>query len=207
MLVRGRALPDAALGCGRRRGLPVPRLPEEGSRGGKIRPRRLRQPLARSAINVRRSPRPFTEIQRHDRPLRADQSQRAEDFHHARRVRAALQRQDGRRLEGRAVHAGVHQDQPAAEGARDRRSRRPRRQAVYVDRIRRDPDVSRREDRQVHPARSGQALRHAAMAGGAGRQSWTDVGPGRAFQQIRRPRPGLRHQPLSHRAEQALRHL
>ena len=49
----------------------------------------------------------------------------------------------------------------------DRRHRRPRRQALHGVRIRRDPDVSRREDRQVHAEGHGEEVRRHPVADGA----------------------------------------
>ena len=95
----------------------------------------------------------------HDRLLWIDQPERAEDFHHARGVRAALQFQAGGRLGQRAALAGVRQAQPEQENPGDRRSRRPGRQALHGVRVRRDPDVSRREDRQVHAEGHGEEVR------------------------------------------------
>ena len=51
--------------------------------------------------------------------------------------------------QGRAVQARVPEDQPEQPHPGDRRSRRPGRRADQHLRIRRDPDLSRREDRQI----------------------------------------------------------
>src|SRR5262249_44860294 len=100
----------------------------------------------------------------HDRSLRAHQPQRAENLHHARGMRAALQGTFRRRLEGRAAQAGIWQDQPQQQDPRDRRSRRAGRQALYRDRVRRDPNLPPREDRKVSAQERGQEIRRAAMA-------------------------------------------
>jgi hypothetical protein len=50
---------------------------------------------------------------------------------------------------GEQMAPGFPQDQPEQQDSRDRRSRWPGRQAGQHLRIRRDPALSRREDRQV----------------------------------------------------------
>ncbi len=99
----------------------------------------------------------------HDRPLCVDQPERAENLHHARRNEAALQGALRRRVEGRPVQSRFHQDQSELENSRDRRSRRPGRQALYGGRVRRDPDVPRREIRQIPAQGHGEEIRRAAM--------------------------------------------
>src|SRR6516164_3535491 len=118
----------------------------------------------------------------HDRSLRAHQPQRAENLHHARGMRAALQGTFRRRLEGRAVQAGIWQDQPQQQDPRDRRSRWAGRQALYRDRVRRDPDLPRREDRKVSAQGRGQEIRRAAVADDSAHRGWADVRPMDPFQ-------------------------
>ena len=85
----------------------------------------------------------------HDRLLCADQPECAENLHHAGGDGTALHRALRRRLEGRAVQAGLSEDQPEQQDPGDRRPRRSRRQALHGDRVGRDPDVSRREVRPL----------------------------------------------------------
>src|SRR6266508_3846448 len=122
---------------------------------------------------------------RHDRSLRAHQPQRAENLHHARGMRAALQGTLRRCLEGRAVHVGICEDQPQQQDPRDRRSRRAGRQALSRDRIRRDPHLPRREDRKVFAQGHGQEIRRAAMADDPAHWGRADVRPMDPLQAVR----------------------
>src|SRR5262245_43772278 len=100
-------------------------------------------------------------------------------------MRAALQGTFRRRLEGRAAQAGICQDQPQQQDPRDRRSRRAGRQALYRDRVRRDPDLSRREDRKVSAQGRGQEIRRAAVAADPTDRGRADVRPMDPFQAVR----------------------
>ena len=84
-----------------------------------------------------------------DRSLHLDHPQRPQGLHRARGVRAALHRASGGHRQGRAVQAGVPQDQPQQPHSGDRRSR----QRHGADGVGRDPDLPRRQDRQVPAAR------------------------------------------------------
>ena len=104
-------------------------------------------------------------------------------------------------LERRAVQARVPEDQPEQPHPGDRRSRRPRRRADQHLRIRRDPDLSRREDRQVLAARrSAAAGAGARMADVADGRVRPDAGPGAPFPAGReRGGPALRPRTLYRR--------
>ena len=141
-----------------------------------------------------------------DRLLCPDQPERAEDLHHARGVRASLHRALRRRLEGRPVQARISQDQSEQQDPGDRRSRRARRQALHRVRVRRDPDVSRREDRQVHAEGHGGTLRGDPVADDPAHRRRADVRAAHAFQDVRaQGRRQLRPRPLPERGEAALR--
>ena len=102
-----------------------------------------------------------------DRSLHLDHPQRPQDLHRARGVRAALHRAPGGHRQGRAVQAGVPQDQPQQPHPRDRRPR----QRHGADGVGRDPDLPRRQDRQVPAEGRRGALPRDRMA---------DVADGRA---------------------------
>ena len=71
-----------------------------------------------------------------------------------------LRRARRRHQQGRAVQARLPEDQPQQPHPRDRR---PRQRPVAV-RVRRDPDVPRREDRQVLAQGQGRPLAHHGVA-------------------------------------------
>ena len=77
------------------------------------------------------------------------------------------------------------QDQSEQQDSRDRRSRRPGRQAVHRDRVRRDPDVSRREERKVSAQGHGQEVRRDAVADDPAHRRRADVRPVDPFQAVR----------------------
>ena len=138
------------------------------------------------AICARRTPGPKTwrqcvsEDQNRDRSLHLDHPQRPQAFHRARGVRAALHRAFGGHRQGRAVQAGVPQDQPQQPDPGDRRSRQRHR----ADGVGRDPDLPRRQDRQVPAARRRGALPRDRVADVADGRPGTDVRPGASLHQV-----------------------
>ena len=121
-------------------------------------------------------------------------------------MRAALQFQAGGRLGQRAALAGFRQAQPEQENPGDRRHRRPGRQALHGVRVRRDPDVSRREDRQVHAEGHGEEIRRHPVADGADVRHRPGVRQLHALQPVRaQARQRLFVQPLQDRDAAALR--
>src|SRR5215831_2476717 len=123
--------------------------------------------------------------QSHDRSLCTHQPERAENLHHARRMRAALQRALRRRLERRAAQTGIRQDQSQQQDSRDRRQRGTGRQALYRHRVRCDPDVPRREDREVSAQGYGQEVRSPAVADDPAHRGGADVRAVDALQAVR----------------------
>src|SRR5215471_7840166 len=121
----------------------------------------------------------------HDRSLCAHQPKRAENLHHARRMRATLQRALRRRLERRAVQTGIRQDQSQQQDSRDRRQRGTGRQALCRHRVRRDPHVPRRADRKVSAQGYGQEVRSPAVADDPGHRGGADVRAVDALQAVR----------------------
>ena len=91
------------------------------------------------------------------RTAHLEHAERPQDLGRAGGNGAALQGDPGEHQQGRADGAGVPRDQPEQQDSRDRRSRRPRRQARQHFRVRRDPALSRREDRQVPAQAAGRA--------------------------------------------------
>src|SRR6516225_8333018 len=126
--------------------------------------------------------------QSHDRSLCTHQPERAENLHHARRMRAALQRALRRRLERRAVQTGIRQDQSQQQDSGDRRQRRTGRQALYRHRVRRDPHVPRREDWKVFAQGYGQEVRRPAVAADPAHRRGADVWAVDALQAVRAQR-------------------
>ena len=90
-------------------------------------------------------------------------------------------------MQERELDAGIPVAQSQRQDPGDHRSRWAGRQADRPVRIRRDPALPRREDRQAAADGSGAALRDhpvGVLPDGLGR---ADVRPGRLFPQIRRP--------------------
>src|SRR5215469_87956 len=139
-----------------------------------------------------------------DRSLCLDQPERTENLHYARRGEVALQGAFRRCLEGRAVQSGFHQDQSELENSRNRRSRWAGWQALYRVRIRRDPDVSRREDRKIHAEGYGQKIRDDAVADVPAHQYRPNVRPIHPFQTVRAEGQCLFDVALSDRSEAPL---
>ena len=106
----------------------------------------------------------------HDRCALLDHAERPQDHDFSRGSRAALQAFPGQYRQGRAVQGGVPGDLAEQPHSRDRRSRTGRwRQAGLGVRVRRDPPLSRRQDRQVHRqgfARAHRRHRVAVLADG-----------------------------------------
>src|SRR5260370_10347650 len=65
-------------------------------------------------------------------------------------------------------------------------------------RVRRNPDLPRREDRQVPAEGRPGALRHLAVAHVADGRRRTHIGPGRLLPQLRQREDRARNQPLHH---------
>src|SRR5689334_5552702 len=110
-------------------------------------------------------------------------------------------------MEGRAVQSGFHQDQSELENSGNRRSRRPRRQALHRVRIGLDPDVSRRKNRKIPAARPGEEIRSATMVDVSAHRRWADVRPMGPLQAVLAQGQGylLFDDALSDRSETALR--
>ena len=101
-------------------------------------------------------------------------------------TRAALRAAPGRHRQERELDAGIPVAQPERQDPGDHRSRRSGRQAARPVRIRRDPALSGRQDRQARPGRPGAALRDhpvGVLPDGVDR---ADVRPGRLLPQVRR---------------------
>ena len=100
--------------------------------------------------------------------------------------------------QGRAVRPRLSENQPEQPHPGDRRSRGPGRRADQHLRIGRDPDLSRREDRQVLAGGSAAAGAGAGMADVADGRVWPDARPGAPFPAGRqRAGPALRPRALS----------
>ena len=117
------------------------------------------------------------------------------------------QRHSGQHRRRRAVQAGVPRDQPQQPDSGDRRSRAGRRRrAVLGVRDRRDPDLSRRQDRPVPAegdARRGSSVMQWLMwqMGGLG----PDARPERPLRALCAGEDPLRDRALPRRGEAALR--
>ena len=91
-----------------------------------------------------------------------------------------------RHRQERELDAGIPVAEPERQDPGDHRSRRPGRQAARPVRIRRDPALSRREDRQADPRRSGAPLRDDPVGVLPDGRHRADVRAGRLLPQIRR---------------------
>src|SRR5687768_14573134 len=108
----------------------------------------------RTSFNVRsfRLPNYKTLASKTSRPpsaLFAPDTERRQDLDHARRDRAALRSASRRLWQGRPEDAGIPVAESEWQDTRDPRSRWTRRQAARPVRVRRDPAIPRREDRQA----------------------------------------------------------
>ena len=140
-----------------------------------------------------------------DRSLLLADAERLQDFDHAGRVRPAVQFDPGEHFQGRAVQAGLPENLTEQPHAGDRRSGRPGRQADLDLRVRRDPAISRPQDRQVLSARRAHARRGRSMAVLADGRHRADGGAGASLQELRGRNADLRDQPLHQRGQPALR--
>ena len=114
--------------------------------------------------------------------------------------------QSGQHRQGRAVRAGVPGDLAEQPHAGDRRSRRAGRQADLDLRVRRDPAISRPQDRQVLSGRtSARASRSTQwlfwQMGGLGPMA----GQAHHFRIYAPEKIALRHRPLHQRVQPPLR--
>ena len=110
-----------------------------------------------------------------------------------------------RHRRGRSVQAGIPEDQPEQQDAGDRRLRRSGRQADLDVRIRRDPALSRRQDRQVSARRHARQVHRAAMADVPDGRRRPDARPGASLPHLRAGEDRVRDQPLHQRGEAAVR--
>ena len=118
--------------------------------------------------------------------LFAADAERRQGLDHAGRDRPALRGASGRLQQGRPEDAGIPVAQSERQDPRDHRSGRARRQAAAAVRVRRDPAISRGEDRQASAGRSGAALPDHPVAALPDGRDRADVRPGRLLPQIRR---------------------
>ena len=81
----------------------------------------------------------------HDRSLHVGHAERPKSLHPPGGARPSLRGPSDRHRQERPVHAGIPGDQPEQQDPGDRRPR----QRPLADGIRRDPDLSRRQDRKA----------------------------------------------------------
>ena len=163
-----------AVSCGRPRGLslrrrnfsraalmPAAALPKSAQRIcllshhlPSLDPRSPRWPTCPPSRSPRRWPAKHPD---RDPALFADDAQRREGLDRAGGARAALRAAPGRHRQERELDAGIPVAQSQRQDPGDHRSRRPGRQADRPVRIRRDPALPRRQDRQAacRPTRRG----------------------------------------------------
>ena len=118
--------------------------------------------------------------------LFAADAERRQGLDHAGRDRAALRGASRRLRQGRPEDAGISVAESERQDPGDPRSRWARRQAARPVRVRRDPAIPRREDRQAAAGGCRAPLAdHSVGALPDGRHR-ADVRPGRLLPQIRR---------------------
>ena len=135
-----------------------------------------------------------------DRSLHLDHAERPQGLHRARGARPALHVACDRHLEGRAVPAGLPQDRAEQPHPGDRRPR----QRHEPDGVGRDPDLSRRQDRQADREVGRGALPRDRVADVADGRPRADARPGAPLREVQQGQGALRRGALPEGSAPAL---
>src|SRR5262249_9871522 len=155
-------------------------------------------------VKIGRTGTPREQKQTH-RPLLLADAQWLEDHDHARGVLPPVYRDPGRHLQGRPVQAAVLGDLAQQPHAGHRRSRRSRRQADLDLRVRRDPAISRPQDRKILSAGRTRPRRGRAVAVLANGQPRPQGRGGEPLPTLCAREAAIRHRALQQRDEPNLR--